>query len=111
MAKKEVYADAREQYAELGIDTEKAMDALLKIPVSMHCWQGDDVGGFEHPGATLDGGGIQVTRNYPGKARSIPELMADIEKGAFARARLIQAQPPRELRRFFGDESRGPQPA
>ena len=80
MAKKEVYAEAREQYAELGIDTEKAMDTLHKIPVSMHCWQGDDVGGFEHPGATLDGGGIQVTGNYPGKARSIPELRADIEK-------------------------------
>lgn len=80
MAKKEVYADAREQYAELGIDTEKAMDALRKIPVSMHCWQGNDVGGFEHSGATLDGGGIQVTGNYPGKARSIPEFRADIEK-------------------------------
>ncbi len=80
MEKNEVYSAAREQYAELGIDTEKAIDIVHKIPLSMHCWQGDDVGGFEKDGATLDGGGIQVTGNYPGKARSIAELRADIEK-------------------------------
>lgn len=74
------YSSAKEQYAALGVDTDKAIQLLKKIPVSMHCWQGDDVGGFEHAGASLDGGGIQVTGNYPGKARSMDELRSDIEK-------------------------------
>ena len=76
-----MYEMAKAQYAELGIDTDAALEALKKIPVSMHCWQGDDVGGFEHEGATLGGSdGIQVTGNYPGKARTLAELRADIEK-------------------------------
>ncbi|MEZ5402207.1 MAG: L-rhamnose isomerase [Bryobacteraceae bacterium] len=70
---------ARERYAELGVDAEAAMKALRTIPVSLHCWQGDDVGGFETAGAGLTGGGIQATGNYPGKARSIDELRRDIE--------------------------------
>ncbi|MBB5218243.1 L-rhamnose isomerase [Treponema rectale] len=74
------YSSAKEQYAALGVDTDRAIQLLKKIPVSMHCWQGDDVGGFEHAGASLDGGGIQVTGNYPGKARSMEELRSDIEK-------------------------------
>ncbi|MBE6355217.1 L-rhamnose isomerase [Treponema sp.] len=74
------YSSAKEQYAALGVDTDRAIQLLKKIPVSMHCWQGDDVGGFEHAGASLEGGGIQVTGNYPGKARSMEELRSDIEK-------------------------------
>ena len=73
------YQLARERYLELGVDTEKAMKKLLGIPLSMHCWQGDDVGGFENTGQELSGG-IQVTGAYPGKARTISELQKDIEK-------------------------------
>jgi L-rhamnose isomerase len=76
----QAYQLAREQYAELGVDAEKALKRLAGIPISMHCWQGDDVGGFETVGAELSGGGIQATGNYPGKARTIEELRGDIEK-------------------------------
>jgi len=76
----QAYQLAKERYGQIGIDTDKAMDKLAKIPVSMHCWQGDDVGGFETVGAELSGGGIQATGNYPGKARTIEELRGDIEK-------------------------------
>ncbi len=75
---KAVYEEAKKKYASLGIDTEKAIAALAKIPISMHCWQGDDVTGFENElGAT---GGIQTTGNYPGRARNPKELMSDIDK-------------------------------
>lgn len=80
MNRKERYDDAREQYASLGVDTDRVIERLRSIPLSLHCWQGDDVGGFEKAGAVLNGGGIQVTGNYPGKARSIAELRQDIEK-------------------------------
>ena len=71
------YEAAKKQYAALGVDTEKAIKALQKISISMHCWQGDDVCGFENDaGAT---GGIQTTGNYPGKARTPEELMQDVE--------------------------------
>jgi L-rhamnose isomerase len=70
---------AREVYAEAGIDAESALQTLAETPISLHCWQGDDVGGFERPGATLDGGGIQATGNYPGRARSLDELRADLD--------------------------------
>jgi len=73
------YAIARERYAAIGVDTEKALAELKEIPLSMHCWQGDDVGGFENPDQALTGG-IQVTGAYPGKARTPDELRADIEK-------------------------------
>jgi L-rhamnose isomerase len=73
------YMQAKEIYAELGIDTEKAMQILAGIPISIHCWQGDDVGGFESDEG-LTGGGIQATGNYPGKARNAEELCADFEK-------------------------------
>lgn len=73
------YRLARERYAALGVDTEAALAALAGIPISIHCWQGDDVGGFENPGATL-GDGLAVTGNYPGKARTANELRADFEK-------------------------------
>ena len=71
------YAVARERYAEIGVDTEKALAALQNIPLSLHCWQADDVTGFENRGSDLTGG-IQATGNYPGKARDIDELRSDI---------------------------------
>src|SRR3954453_15986885 len=70
---------ARDRYSELGVDVDGALCSLRAIPVSLHCWQGDDVGGFEAPDASLTGGGIQATGNYPGKARSIDELRRDVE--------------------------------
>jgi L-rhamnose isomerase len=73
------YDSAREHYAAFGVDTEAALSTLASTPVSLHCWQGDDVGGFEKHGSKLDGGGIQATGNYPGKARSIEELRADLD--------------------------------
>jgi L-rhamnose isomerase len=76
----QAYRIAQERYAEAGVDTDAAMRKLETIPISLHCWQGDDVGGFETAGAQLSGGGIQATGNYPGKARTIAELRADIEK-------------------------------
>ena len=72
------YEEAKKLYAQLGIDTDKALEALDKFPISMHCWQGDDVVGFDGAGALS--GGIQTTGNYPGKARTPEELMADIDK-------------------------------
>ncbi len=76
----EAYALARDAYRSIGVDSDAVIRRLSTIPVSIHCWQGDDVGGFERPSAVLSGGGIQVTGNYPGKARSIAELRQDIEK-------------------------------
>ncbi|RME72121.1 MAG: L-rhamnose isomerase [Verrucomicrobia bacterium] len=73
------YSAARELYAGLGVDTEQALQTLASIPISLHCWQGDDVGGFEHENSALSGGGIQATGNYPGKARTIDELRQDLQ--------------------------------
>jgi len=71
------FALAKDRYASLDVDVGKALAQLSRIPISLHCWQGDDVGGFENPGATL-GGGLAVTGNYPGKARTPSELRSDI---------------------------------
>ena len=71
------YKEAQKKYAKIGIDTEKAIKDLGKIAISLHCWQGDDVGGFETTGGAS--GGIQTTGNYPGKARTPQELMKDLE--------------------------------
>jgi len=76
----QAYEAARQCYAKLGVDTDNAIKKLSDIAISLHCWQGDDVGGFETVGAELSGGGIQATGNYPGKARTIDELRTDIEK-------------------------------
>lgn len=73
------YSLAREEYAGLGVDVEGAIGRLDGIAVSLHCWQGDDVGGFEETGSEL-GGGLAVTGNYPGKARTPDELRADLEQ-------------------------------
>ena len=75
------YEYARVKYQSLGIDTDRAIDAVLKTPISIHCWQGDDVTGFDCDAALS--GGIQATGNYPGKATTPSELMSDIDK-AFA---------------------------
>ncbi|MEE4257313.1 MAG: L-rhamnose isomerase [Bacteroidales bacterium] len=84
MAKKELiekaYALAKEQYAALGVDTDAAIQKMNDVVISLHCWQTDDVGGFETPDAALSGGGIQATGNYPGKATTIAEMRKDLEK-------------------------------
>ena len=74
------YEQAKARYAALGVDTDKAIEILKKIPVALHCWQGDDVRGFDtDPNKPLTGG-IQTTGNYPGRARTYQELMADIDQ-------------------------------
>lgn len=78
---KESFDIAAQKYAELGVDVDKSIEQLQAIPLSLHCWQADDVTGFENPDGSLSGG-IQVTGNYPGKSRNIEELRADIEKAA-----------------------------
>ena len=72
-----MYDLAREEYAALGIDTEAVMEKLAAKPISVHCWQGDDVLGFDQEGGLS--GGIQTTGNYPGRARTFEELTADLE--------------------------------
>ncbi|MBQ7925950.1 MAG: L-rhamnose isomerase [Lachnospiraceae bacterium] len=72
------YTLAREKYAQLGVDTDQAIACLKQIPVSLHCWQGDDVTGFDHQGPLT--GGIQTTGNYPGKATTPEQLMQDMDK-------------------------------
>lgn len=78
MTEKERYASAKEIYADIGVDTDAAIEKLKQIPVSLHCWQGDDVTGFDHDGPLT--GGIQTTGNYPGRAKTPEELMEDIDK-------------------------------
>jgi len=73
------YEAARQRYAQLGVDTEQAIERLAKVAISIHCWQGDDVGGFES-GEGLSGGGIMATGAYPGRARTADELRADLQK-------------------------------
>ena len=72
------YESAKEIYAKIGVDTDVAIEKLKNIPVSLHCWQGDDVKGFDTDGPLT--GGIQTTGNYPGRARTPDELMADMDK-------------------------------
>ena len=72
------YEYAKAQYAAIGVDTEQAIEKLMKLPIAMHCWLGDDVTGFDHDGPLS--GGIQATGNYPGKATTPEQLMSDIDK-------------------------------
>lgn len=72
------YESAKEIYAALGVDTDAAIQKLKTVPVALHCWQGDDVIGFDHDGPLT--GGIQTTGNYPGKAKTPEQLMADMDK-------------------------------
>jgi L-rhamnose isomerase len=74
------YQLAKKQYADLGVDTTKVLKEMEKVVISLHCWQTDDVGGFEKPGAELGGGGIQATGNYPGKAKTIAQMRDDLDK-------------------------------
>ncbi len=74
----DAYALAKERYSALGVDTEKALETLGHVSLSLHCWQGDDVAGFESPDAAL-GGGLAATGNYPGKARTADELRSDLD--------------------------------
>lgn len=78
MTVEERYEAAKENYRNIGVDTDQVLENLKNVPISMHCWQGDDVAGFEGEGALS--GGIQATGNYPGKARTPKELMEDIDK-------------------------------
>ncbi|MDR0286317.1 MAG: L-rhamnose isomerase [Clostridiales bacterium] len=100
---RESYDLAKKRYAEVGIDTDAVIEKLKKISISMHCWQGDDVKGFEDPNATLSGG-IQTTGNYPGRARTPEELRADIEK-AFS---LIAGKHRVSLHAIYGEFKDGP---
>ncbi len=75
----DAYTLARDRYAALGVDTDQALAALDKVALSLHCWQGDDVAGFESPDAAL-GGGLAATGNYPGKARTAAELRRDLDR-------------------------------
>ncbi len=92
------YQLAQDRYAGLGVATDKALKQLEGIPISLHCWQGDDVGGFENFGGTL-GGGLVATGNYPGKARTPDELRADLEK-TFS---LIPGKHRLNLHAFYGE--------
>lgn len=78
--KEPIYASARDAYAAIGVNTETALKSLESVKISLHCWQGDDVGGFEKPDAQLSGGGIQATGNYPGKARTLAQLRQDLDQ-------------------------------
>ncbi|NEX46322.1 L-rhamnose isomerase [Pseudotabrizicola algicola] len=97
------YDSARQQFADWGVDTEAALAALAAIPISMHCWQGDDVKGFERKSGTA-GGGIQATGNHPGRARNVAELRADME---FAYAQ-IPGKHRLNLHAFYMDTDESP---
>src|SRR5262249_15563742 len=92
------FALARERYSKLGVDVDRALKQLSQIPISLHCWQGDDVGGFENFGGSL-GGGLVATGNYPGKARTPDELRADLEKALS----LIPGRHRLNLHAFYGE--------
>lgn len=97
------YASARDRFGDWGVDTEAALTALAAIPISMHCWQGDDVKGFERKSGTA-GGGIQATGNHPGRARNVAELRADLE---FAYAQ-IPGKHRLNLHAFYMDTDESP---
>lgn len=92
------YTFAQDAYAGLGVDTEAVLQTLATVPISLHCWQGDDVGGFEGGGGPLTGG-IQATGNHPGKARTITELQADLDKALS----LIPGRHRLNLHAIYGD--------
>lgn len=96
------FNESVERYAELGVSVEDALNKLSKVPISMHCWQGDDVGGFESSDTAL-GSGLAVTGNYPGKARSIDELRQDLEMALS----LIPGTHRLNLHAIYGDFSSG----
>ena len=93
------YEIAKEQYAELGVNTDDVLIKMKDVVISLHCWQTDDVGGFETTDSSLDGGGIQVTGNFPGKATSISEMKQDLE---FAMS-LLPGKQRLNLHAIYGD--------
>ena len=74
------YRLAHEAYAELGVDAEAAIERALRVPISLHCWQADDVRGLEAPKTAVDSGGIMSTGGYPGRARNGDEMRADLDQ-------------------------------
>jgi len=96
--RKQSYESAKALYSDMGVDTDSAMKALSKISISLHCWQGDDVGGFENTGEGLSGG-IAVTGNYPGRARTVDELRADLDMALS----LIPGNHRLNLHAFYGE--------
>ncbi len=96
---KDAYTFARQQYADLSVDTDKAIQTLGNVSLSLPCWQGDDVGGFEMSDSPSGAGGIQATGSYPGKARTLEELRMDLDK-AFS---LIPGQKRLNLHAMYGD--------
>lgn len=93
-----MFEQVKEQYAEIGVNVEQALETMAATPISLHCWQGDDVGGFEGKGGEL-GSGLAVTGNYPGKARTIPELRQDLEQALS----LIPGTHRLNLHAMYGD--------
>jgi L-rhamnose isomerase len=93
------YALSREKYAAIGVDTDKALSRLQSVSLSLHCWQGDDVGGFETSASDLAGSGLQVTGSQPGKARDVHELRSDLRQ-AFA---LIPGRHRLNLHAMYGE--------
>ncbi len=100
-----MYNEAKEKYAALGVDTEAAIAKLKEVPVSLHCWQGDDVRGFDGDPSKALTGGIQTTGNYPGRARTPEELMADLDEVL----KLIPGKPKMNLHASYAifDEENG----
>ena len=103
MANKELitkaYEIAKEQYAALGVDTDAVLKKMQEVAISLHCWQTDDVGGFETPDAELGGGGIQTTGNYPGKAKSVSDMKQDLDKAMS----LLPGKQRLNLHAIYGD--------
>jgi len=95
---KQAFEYAKARYADLGIDVDSAVKQLEKLSISLHCWQADDVTGFENAGGELTGG-IQATGNYPGKARTMAEVRSDIDKAM----ELIPGEHRVNLHAFYGD--------
>jgi L-rhamnose isomerase len=98
------YRLARARYAELGVDTEAAIGAALRIPISLHCWQADDVRGLEPPREGLDGGGIMATGGYPGRARNGDEMRADLDLVL----KLLPGQQRLNLHAFYAETGTKP---
>ena len=95
---RQAYEIAKERYAAIGVDTDKVLGQMQDFHLSLHCWQADDVAGYENQGASLSGG-IQVNGNYPGKARNIDELRDDI---LYAMS-LIPGKHRLNLHEIYGD--------
>ena len=100
-----MYEMAKARYALMGVDTDAALAKLATVPISLHCWQGDDVAGFERPDSSLTGGGIMVTGSHPGRARNASELRADLAK-AFS---LLPGRHRLTLHAIYGEFQGEPQ--